>query len=656
LNAESINRRGRSSQDLPNNADTALSQSGTAAPETLMAPLARSARRLLGRSFSDPELEHEFVGAFRAVGAEFVSIATALAGVCLLAFACIELAMGKGLLQTPQPLRLGLVLALFVAALVARRRTPGFLKNYSLFGSLVIVVAVSAATVVAFKSRPLDGGPMLYWTLTSSSVLTTIIIFGFMRLQTVNTLLLGLFNIVIVTTFAAAAEGDRAYLSRMFVHVLAANVACFALYKLIVGRERKLFLQAKRKQNVAELRRAISRAEAANQAKSSFLANMSHEIRTPMNGIIGTLGLLSRIQIGSEGAALIKIAKSSAEGLLHILNEILDFSKIDAGAPSLSLHSFDPRQAMRSALNVFTANAVMRGVELRSDFSGLPADVRSLRGDEEMLRRVVLNLLGNAIKFTHDGYVELKLAATLDCERRLAHIRITTSDTGIGISADGMTKIFDPFFQVQSGTSRLYGGTGLGLPISRRLVEAMGGSLSAESELGRGSSFTIDLTLPYSTSAVETEPSGRGDQDDALLDGTLAGTVLVVEDNDVNALIATATLRNLGLTVTHARDGVHALALFETGAYDLVLMDCEMPGMDGYEASRRIRELEARCEVKRTAIVAVTAHALTGDRDACLAAGMDDYLSKPISERRVADVLSKWLPKHRTESVGALST
>ena len=260
----------------------------------------------------------------------------------MFSFALIEFANGKGF-QNPQPIRLVLTVALLSAAYFARRKSPFFLKHYALFGSAVIVIATTVAYLIAFKSQPAHGGPMLYWTLTSGSVLATIIIYGFMRLQSANTLVLGLFNFAVATIFAALAEGETAFVYRMAVHLVAANIACFSLYRLVVGRERKLFIQAKRKQNVAELRRAVARAEAAieraeaaNQAKSSFLANMSHEIRTPMNGIIGTLGLLSRVSLPTEGAALIDIAKNSAEGLLHALNQILDLSKLDASALALN--------------------------------------------------------------------------------------------------------------------------------------------------------------------------------------------------------------------------------------------------------------------------------------------------------------------------------
>jgi CheY-like chemotaxis protein/anti-sigma regulatory factor (Ser/Thr protein kinase) len=343
----------------------------------------------------------------------------------------------------------------------------------------------------------------------------------------------------------------------------------------------------------------------------------------------------------SEGSTLINIAKNSAEGLLHILNQILDLSKLDAGALSLNERWFDPRHTLKSALNVFTANALMRGVSLGADTTKLPSRVRTLYGDEELLRRVILNLLGNAVKFTAKGSINLSISCTERAENRVL-LSISVRDTGIGMESDVLGRIFDPFFQVQSGTSRLYGGTGLGLPISKRLVDAMSGTLSVNSELGVGSVFTVELEMPYSAEAM---PSAVVESDAASrkLDGTLQGKVLSIEDNEVNQMIVSAMLTNLGLTVTTARDGAHAIELYGANDFDVLLMDCEMPGMDGYEASRRIRDLEAQTSRPRTPIIAITAHALTGDREECLKAGMDDYLSKPVSERRMADVLARWL-------------
>ena len=265
-----------------------------------MFKLKRTIRRAIGRPFNDEALEQEFVAAFRAIGASFVAIATGACRPGRLLLPADRVRKRQGL-REPATVAPGSTVALFCASYFARRKDPFFLKHYAAFGSAVIVIAASAAYFIAFKSRPAHGGPMLYWTWPPGSVLATIIIYGFMRLQSANTLALGIFNLTVATTFAAWRRGKVHTFIEWSCTSVRRTSPAISLYRLVVGRERKLFLQAKRKQNVAELRRAIDRAEAAieraeaaNQAKSSFLANMSHEIRTPMNGIIGTLGLLSR--------------------------------------------------------------------------------------------------------------------------------------------------------------------------------------------------------------------------------------------------------------------------------------------------------------------------------------------------------------------------
>jgi two-component system, sensor histidine kinase len=614
--------------------------------------LKRFFRLHVARVFTNREIEREFIHTYQSVGVRFVFVSSVLSAACIFAFALIELWNGKGIGESPQPVRLVLSAALVCFAYFTRVRPQTFRRHYTKFASGLIVVAACVTHIIAYKSRQIDLPPMLYWTLTSASVLITIIIFGFMRLMTINTLLLAAFNMALGIGIAMHGEGGVGFLSRMAVHVVAANFACFALYKLVLGRERKLFLQTKRKQNVAELRRAIARAESANRAKSAFLANMSHEIRTPMNGILGTLDLLSRAPSQPQRAELMTVAKRSAESLLHILNEILDLSKLDSRKDEVHAAAFDPRVTVACAFDVFRANAAMKGVALLVDTDGIAPTLRHVISDEAKLRSILLNLIGNAVKFTHEGFVQVRASAVL-MESGLAQLTISVADSGIGIPATSLGQIFDPFHQVNAGTSRVYGGTGLGLSISSRLAELMGGDLSVASELGRGSTFTLRLVVPCEIS-VGDAPAPQADDVSRAVFGRLSGQVLLVEDNHVNAFIAMAILQNLGLSVTHALDGQRALELFGAGHYDLVLMDCEMPILDGYQATVQLREIEAAQGRARTPVVALTAHALRGDRDLCLQHGMDDYVSKPVLHDPLAEVLGKYLGTACETDIGAL--
>lgn len=417
-----------------------------------------------------------------------------------------------------------------------------------------------------------------------------------------------------------------------------------------LSKELEIQHEKERKEHEAELYRlknielvkARKTAENASQAKTRFLTTMSHEIRTPINGVIGMAQILSTTDLTAEQQDYLDMLIASGNALLHLVNDILDLSKIEAGKTMLSHEYFNLADVLKEVIGIVQPRADEKQIRMTLWYT---VDVpREFIGDPGRIRQILLNLIGNSIKFTHDGDVTVSIRER-SRTGTVADIEFIVRDTGIGISDADKERIFDAFLQADSSDTRQYDGSGLGLTITRKLVEIMNGTIAVESKKNSGSIFTVVIPLQ----------TAQKDSDQELHDIAAASSVidshapgrsihaLIVEDKQVNQKVAERLLGKLGCTADIAIDGKQALEQVKNNTYDIIFMDCQMPVMDGYEATRLIRDPGTGVPDPSVPIVAMTAHALKGDREKCIEAGMDDYMAKPIVLKKLKEILDKWV-------------